>query len=111
MKTTTRHLLTAAVAASLFGCAHQSEVQPLGTVELTAASDDVMERSPKAFYDGRDVYLNQHRWYFKEGDRWLYYRDEPPALRERRESIESADERHKHDPSDNKDPDEMFKGR
>lgn len=103
--------LTAVIGATLFGCAHQQEVQPLGAVELTSASAEI-ERSPKAFYDRRAVYLFKGRWYYKEGDQWLTYGDEPAQLRERREAIEGAAERREHtDPYEKYDEDDMFNRR
>jgi len=40
--------------------------------------------SPVAYYRGRPAYLVGARWYYRSGDSWVYFSDEPSELRRAR---------------------------
>lgn len=68
------------------GCVLHAHPEPVGYAEVTSAPADI-EAYPSVVYDGRPTYLYQNRWYYRNGDRWGYYREEPPVLREHRVRI------------------------
>ncbi len=43
-----------------------------------------VETYPYVFYDGGPVYWVEGRWYRRHGNGWVYYRNEPPFLSQRR---------------------------
>jgi hypothetical protein len=45
---------------------------------------------PHTYYEGRNVYFYQDRWYYQDGARWSYYRSEPPALYRQRGYVQRA---------------------
>lgn len=63
-----------------------------------------IESAPRYVYRGQDVYFYNDRWYHRRGNRWVYYRNEPPELRRhrgdrRRPYVQSAppvEEHHEH---------------
>jgi hypothetical protein len=76
-------LLAASAVGSTGGCALHAHPEPVGYVEVTSAPAGI-ETYPSTYYDGRPVYLYQDRWYYRDGRRWGYYRQEPPVLYEHR---------------------------
>jgi hypothetical protein len=36
------------------------------------------------YFEGRPVYYYRNMWYYRDGNRWSYYRSEPAYLRDRR---------------------------
>jgi hypothetical protein len=56
-----------------------------------------IERYPSTVYAGRPVYLYDNRWYYREGSRWRYYRNEPPPLYEHRQQHQPPDHHVDHD--------------
>lgn len=40
--------------------------------------------SPRVIYRGGPAYLVGSRWYYRDHDRWVYFREEPPELRRAR---------------------------
>jgi hypothetical protein len=81
----------AVAAIALGGCRATTygEAEPVGYVELTAAPVDVT-LYPHTYYDGRDVYWVNDRWMYRDRGRWLYYRNEPPALYRQRPYVQQA---------------------
>jgi hypothetical protein len=72
--------------ASLTGC-----VATVGPDPDYAVATDVppnIETYPHTNYEGRDVYLVNDRWYYQgTGNAWVYYRQAPRPLVERRETV------------------------
>jgi hypothetical protein len=82
-------------------------VQPAPSVvyadEVDTAPVVNIETYPQTIYEGRTVYYYQDRWYFRNGARWTYYRQEPPALMEHRRHVvvvrpEERREEHREEP-------------
>lgn len=73
-------------AAPLAGCAGWGiTAEPVGYVETTAAPVADIDLYPSTIYEGRTVYYYGDRWYWREGSRWRYFRQEPRALAPYRE--------------------------
>jgi hypothetical protein len=66
------------MAVALSGCTVSAR-EPTGYVEVTSAPYDV-DAYPSTYYEGRQVYLVNNQWMFRDGGRWARYRNEPPAL-------------------------------
>jgi hypothetical protein len=70
---------------ALGGCYPQAGVAirsgPVGEVPAD------VEAYPRAIYDEHEVFFVHNRWYFRDGDTWSYYADEPQALAEWRKSV------------------------
>lgn len=49
-----------------------------------------VETYPYVFYDGGPVYWVDGRWYRRNGNGWVYYRNEPPFLYQRRPGVTTA---------------------
>lgn len=51
---------------------------------------------PQTYYGGHAFYLYRDQWYYQDGDRWAYYRQEPPELYRQRGYVQQArpSERH-----------------
>jgi trehalose utilization protein len=65
--------------------AHQVEPEP---VYLTAESVPVdVETYPSTTYEGHAVFLWNDRWYYRRGNGWVYYRNEPEPLHRHRETL------------------------
>ena len=45
---------------------------------------------PSTVYEGRTVYYYGDRWYYRDGGRWAYYRNEPPVLYRQRTYVQAA---------------------
>ena len=58
-------------------------------VEVRAIPVDI-EVAPQIVYEGRPTYLYQEHWYYQDGGRWRYYRNEPGVLIEHRRRILQA---------------------
>ena len=83
-------LAAAVVAVPLAGCRVYSEPEyATGYVEVTSAPVDVAAY-PRTYYEGREVYLVNDRWMYRDRGRWVYYRSEPPALYRQRTVIRQA---------------------
>jgi hypothetical protein len=63
----------------------------VGTIGDVRAQD--LPAPPSSFYiatnqpeyfDGRPVYWYHNNWFYRDGQRWSYYRSEPAYLRDRR---------------------------
>lgn len=81
-------LLTAASMAG--GCT--AEVQPASAfpvADVNVGASEV-EAAPYVVYEGRRVHYYRGRWYFRNGNNYSYYRDEPPALYRQRPSVQQA---------------------
>lgn len=63
-----------------------SASEPVGYVDVTSAPMDIDE-APQTVYEGRTVYLSGDRWYYRDGARWRYYRQEPAALQQHRQQF------------------------
>jgi hypothetical protein len=79
-------LCAAAVAAGSKAALAQIEVTiGFPTPEIIATTEPVV-------FEGHAAYWFGGRWYYRDGNRWRYYRDEPVFLRDRR--MHRAPERH-----------------
>jgi hypothetical protein len=65
-------------------------VEPVSTVEVTSAPIVEYRQYPSTVYEGRTVYLIDNRWGYPSGERWVYYRSEPPPLARYRTTVEAA---------------------
>jgi hypothetical protein len=83
----TRSLFVLACVASLSGCYAYAEPEPeYAVAEVNAAPVEVdVNTYPHTVYAGRPVYYYRDRWYYRDGQRWYYYRSEPTHLREYRQ--------------------------
>ena len=83
---------TAALSLTCASCAaHVYTSAPPEPVYLTSESVPVdIETYPSTVYEGRNVYLYSDRWYYRDRDRWVYYRTEPEQLRRHRQFIQQA---------------------
>jgi len=73
-----------ACAALSVSCHHaRVDIEPVSAVEITSAPVGI-EASPSVVYGGRLVYWYENHWYFREGDAWHYYVEEPRMLRHHR---------------------------
>src|SRR4051812_15989967 len=72
-------------AGALAGCS--AEVAP-GPVAVDAYYG--YDYYPHTYYQGRTVYFIDGRWGYPQGDRWNYYRQEPPGLAWHRTYIQQA---------------------
>jgi hypothetical protein len=54
-----------------------------------------IERYPRTWYDQREVYLVDGRWYYRRGPHWYYYGREPAPLRRHRVEVYERP-RHRH---------------
>jgi hypothetical protein len=71
--------------------AHVYSAPPSEPVYLTSATVPVdIETYPSTVYEGRNVYLYGGHWYYRDRERWQYYRTEPEELRRHREFIQQA---------------------
>jgi hypothetical protein len=53
-------------------------------VEMEAPPVEHVRVAPSVVYEGHPVYWYRNRWYYQNGGRWGYYREEPIGLRGRR---------------------------
>ena len=49
---------------------------------------------PHEVYGGRNVYYVNNRWYYRDGNRWAHYRNEPRELNRRRTVVREAPRAH-----------------
>jgi len=60
-------------------------------VEVTAATIPVdITTYPSTVYEGRTVYFWGGRSYYRNGNNWAYYRQEPEGLRRQRATVQAA---------------------
>ncbi len=64
---------------------HQLYGQMYGDIAAPPVAD--IQVYPSTVYDGRTVYLYNDRWYYREGPRWRYYRQEPQPLMQHRQRL------------------------
>jgi len=73
-------------------------------VEIPAPPVPNIQLYPSTVYAGRPVYLYDNRWYYREGQRWRYYRQEPPPLIQERQRHRAQppprDDRYRREPHD-----------
>src|SRR5437762_12424724 len=79
--------LPALAIACATGCV--ARVQPAAYVDATYVPGDI-ETYPHTAWEGRVVYLYGDRWYFHDGPRWAYLREEPPYLYRHRTYVVAA---------------------
>ncbi len=76
-----RCLAIAGAGSALSGCFLHAEPEPVAYVETTGVPYGVnIEAYPYVHYQGRPVYLYDNRWWYRDGSRWNYYRQEPAPL-------------------------------
>ncbi len=85
-------ILATVVSCVVSGCYAQAQesVGPPPAVAVTSGTPETIEGSPSVVYEGRPVYLYQDHWYYRDGNRWDYYRDEPAQLREHRARLRTV---------------------
>ena len=81
-------LLSLAAPLSVSGCVATLEAEP-AYVEVSNVPSNI-EIYPHEYYEGRTVYLVHDNWYYRDGTRWAYYRQEPAPLNRRRMYIQQA---------------------
>ena len=74
-------LALVAATAGLSGCAAEVATEP-----AVAVPSDYYYY-PYTYYDGHIVYFMNGSWYYPYGNRWYYYRHEPPELSSRTGSL------------------------
>ncbi len=92
-------VLVGAVSASspmaIGGCTVRAQGEPVGYAEVNSAPVDIETRH-RATYEGRPVYFYRDHWYYRDGSRWNYYRQEPPALYRQRPYVQEAPPARRH---------------
>jgi len=73
---------------SFTGCVASLQAEP-AYVEVSNVPANI-EIYPHEYYEGRTVYLVNDNWYYRDGARWVYYRQEPAPLNQRRMYIQQA---------------------
>ena len=81
-------LLGCAMLPALVGCVASLQAEP-AYAEVGDVPVNVVVY-PHTYYEGRTVYLVNDRWYYRDGPRWQYYREEPAPLIEHRNYIQQA---------------------
>jgi len=84
LKQTAPLLLFALLAT---GCYAEATTGAVVATEYVPAHVDVY---PREYYDGHVVYLINDHWYYHDGARWVYYRQEPEVLVRRRVVVHQA---------------------
>lgn len=87
----TRAWLLAIACAGSLGCGlwSASASVPSADVEVTSAPIDDIETYPSTVYEGRNVYLYNDHWYYRNGSNWQYYRQEPQQLVQHRQRFQA----------------------
>ena len=67
---------------ALGGCYATLQGDP-AYVEVSSVPANI-EIYPHTFYEGRTVYYVNDNWYYQDGPRWVYYRQEPAPLYQHR---------------------------
>jgi hypothetical protein len=89
MKTTIATLVIASgLGLSAAGC-YATVDDPVGYAEVTDAPVDV-DVAPYVIYEGRTTYYTGGRWWYRDGDRWAYYHNEPEQLQRQRAYVQRA---------------------
>src|SRR5262249_48892904 len=86
-----RRFAALGVLLALGGCTIPAG-PPVGYTSVTYG--DPYYDYPRTVYDGRTVYYVDHRWVYRDADRWYYYRSEPPALHRYRSTVRQAPPAH-----------------
>jgi len=81
-------LLSLAILPTVVGCVASLQAEPV-YVEASDVPVNV-EVYPHTYYEGRTVYLVNDHWYYRDGTRWQYYREEPAPLNRHRTYIQQA---------------------
>jgi hypothetical protein len=91
-----RALVFAAGAALLSaGCYATAGSSAVAYAEVDSAPIEIdIATYPHTYYEGRNVYFYQDRWYYQDSGRWSYYRDEPPMLYRQRGYVQQAPSAH-----------------
>lgn len=83
-------LITAVSASACYGAGFSATAgTPVETTSATVDADvgpgDVdMQAALQVEYEGRPTYYYRDHWYYRDGNRWQYYRSEPNVLLEQR---------------------------
>jgi hypothetical protein len=72
----------------LGGCIATLQPEPEYVEASTVPAN--IEIYPHTFYEGRTVYFVNDNWYYRDGPRWAYYRQEPAPLYQHRTYIQHA---------------------
>jgi hypothetical protein len=92
MKQQIKALLVGVSAAFLSaGCYASAGTTTVAYAETTESPIEIDVVSyPHTYYEGRAVYFYQDRWYYRDGPRWVYYREEPQILYRQRGYVQQA---------------------
>lgn len=77
------------LALPVAGCTVHAQTEPVGYTEVTSEPVDI-EASPYVVYEGRRTYWVRDHWVYREGPRWVTYRQEPPELYRQRAYVQHA---------------------
>lgn len=80
-----RNVFLAAVHLGLTAC---TTTEP-AYAEVETAPPNI-ETYPQTVYEGRTVYLVNEHWYYRHGNHWAYYRQEPEYLVRQRSTVRHA---------------------
>jgi hypothetical protein len=98
-----RPILAATIACLVTTGCYASKTA-VGVTEISSAPVPDIHSYPSTEYDGHTVYLYQERWYFRDGDHWAYYQDEPGQLQDtRRRVIARSPKRHTNEREDHRE--------
>ena len=81
MTRTLRMIVAVSLAAASLPALAQIEVEVFPPPAYIATATPV-------YVEGRPAYWWRHHWYYREGRRWAYYREEPAGLRGRQRDWE-----------------------
>lgn len=76
------------ILLALEGCVATLQAEPAYVEASTVPAN--IEIYPHTFYEGRTVYFVNDNWYYRDGPRWAYYRQEPAPLYQHRTYIQRA---------------------
>ena len=80
----------ACAALALGGCYAYAEPPTVYAEAYEAPVEVEIQTYPRSYHEGRSVYLYHDRWYYRNGNRWQYYRSEPVELRRQRGYAQQA---------------------
>jgi hypothetical protein len=88
---TTRSSLCAAgviavAVSAMAGCYATAEPPAVDYADTTSAPVDI-DTYPSVVYGGQPVYFYGDHWWYRDGARWSYYRDEPAELHAQRDVV------------------------
>ena len=81
-----RNVFLAAALVILAACSVTTEP---AYAEVETAPPNI-ETYPQTVYEGRTVYLVNEHWYYRHGNHWAYYRQEPEYLVRQRSTVRHA---------------------